>query len=163
MDPIPSIQLPEPYTQFTGDSGAPDAHFNSSFPKSQQKSPLVGECTFSHLKKRKKINIWFQYTWKPINSSPDSFFSTLLFLQFSPHLWQMVNRNNGVWLLGGQGAASGENKATDESAWAGITQASMPLTSLRIVMDKRLGGTLIFSLFHAFSHTHTHSKTHRYT
>lgn len=75
--PIPSIQLPEPYTQFTGDNSAPDAHFNSSFPKSQQKSPLVREYTFSHLKKRKKINIWFQYMWKPINSSPDSFFFCL--------------------------------------------------------------------------------------
>lgn len=44
------------------------------------------------------------------------FFSATLFLQFSLHLWQMVNRNNGVWLLGGQGAAGGENKAADESA-----------------------------------------------
>lgn len=52
-----------------------------------------------------------------------------LTLQFSLHLWQMVNRNNGVWLLGGQDAAGGENKAADESAWAGITEASMALTS----------------------------------
>ncbi len=48
--------------------------------------------------------------------APALFFSATLFLQFSLHLWQMVNRNNGVWLLGGQGAAGGENKAADESA-----------------------------------------------
>lgn len=69
------------------------------------------------------------------------FFSSALFLQFSLHLWQMVNRNNGVWLLGGQGAAGGENKAADESAWAGITQASMPLTSLLSATDKRAAKT----------------------
>lgn len=33
---------------------------------------------------------------------------------FPLRLWPMVNRNNGVWLLGGQGAAGGENKAADE-------------------------------------------------
>lgn len=44
------------------------------------------------------------------------FFSAMHFFQFSLHLWQMVNRNNGVWLLGGQGAAGGENKAADGSA-----------------------------------------------
>lgn len=127
---VRSIQLPQPYTQSTGDNSAPDAHFNSSFPKSPQKSPLVGQCTFSHLKKRKKINIWFQYMWKPINTIPSSLSLCNTFtLQFSLHLWQMVNRNNGVWLLGGQGAAGGENKAADESAWAGITEASMALTS----------------------------------
>lgn len=127
---VRSIQLPQTYTQSTGDNSAPDAHFNSSFPKSPQKSPLVGQCTFSHLKKRKKINIWFQYMWKPIDTIPSSLSlcNTLTF-QFSFHLWQMVNRNNGVWLLGGQGAAGGENKAADESAWAGITEASMALTS----------------------------------
>lgn len=56
---------------------------------------------------------------------------------FSLHLWQMVNRNNGVWSLGGQGAAGGENKAADESAWAGIT----PLTSLWSGVDKRASKT----------------------
>lgn len=32
--PVRSIQLPQPYTQSTRDNSAPDAHFNSSFPKS---------------------------------------------------------------------------------------------------------------------------------
>lgn len=75
--------------------------------------------------------------------APALFFSATLFLQCSLHLWKMVNRNNGVWLLEGQGAAGGENKAADESAWAGITRASMPLTSLWSGMDKRAGKTHI--------------------
>lgn len=32
--PVRSIQLPQPYTESTGDNDAPDAHFDSSFLKS---------------------------------------------------------------------------------------------------------------------------------
>lgn len=63
------------------------------------------------------------------------------FFQPSLHFWQTVNRNNGVWLLGGQGAVEGENKSADESTRAGITQASMLLTSLWRIVDKRTGQT----------------------
>lgn len=34
----------------------------------------------------------------------------------SLRLWPMVNRDNGEWLLGGQGAAGAANEAADESA-----------------------------------------------
>lgn len=37
----------------------------------------------------------------------------------SLRLWPMVNRSNGEWLLGGQGAAGAANEAADESAGAG--------------------------------------------
>lgn len=72
-------------TQSARDEAAPDAHFNSSFPKSPQKSPSFGQCTFSQLKKkeRKKINIWFQYMWEPIDTLPGPP-SPGLFLPFFP-------------------------------------------------------------------------------
>lgn len=70
---------------------------------------------FTSEKRRKKINIWFQYTWKPINTLPGPPFLCSS-SRSSLRRWPMVNRNNGEWLLGGQGAAGAANEAADEGA-----------------------------------------------
>lgn len=69
---------------------------------------------FTSEKRRKKINIWFQYVWKPINTLPGPPFLCSS-SRSSLRLWPTVNRNNGEWLLGGQGAAGAANEAADES------------------------------------------------
>lgn len=73
-------------------------------------------------KERKSISGFNTCGSRSIPAPAPLFLCHAFFLHFSFHLWQMVNRNNSVWLLGGQGAAGGENTAADESAWAGITQ-----------------------------------------
>lgn len=73
-------------------------------------------------KERKSISGFNTCGSRSIPAPAPLFLRHAFFLHFSFHLWQMVNRNNSVWLLGGQGAAGGENTAADESAWAGITQ-----------------------------------------
>lgn len=88
---------------------------------------------FTSEKRRKKINIWFQYMWKPINTLPGPPFLCSS-SRSSLRLWPMVNRNNGEWLLGGQGAAGAANEAADESAPAGITR---PLTPLQTEQTER--------------------------
>lgn len=116
--PVRSIQLPQPYTQSTGDNSAPDAHFNSSFPQIPTEISFGRTMHFFPFEKKKEnqylvsIHVEANQYYPPSSLSPCNTFT----LQFSLRLWQMVNRNNGVWLLGGQGAAGGENKAADESA-----------------------------------------------
>lgn len=57
----------------------------------------------------KKINIWFQYAREPIDTLPFSARPPPLRLR------PTVNRSNGGWLPGGQGAAGAANEAADES------------------------------------------------
>lgn len=74
-----------------------DAHFSSSLTKSQKKSHSLEQCTFSYLKKeRKSISGFNMRGWESILPG---------FRFFSLLSWA-VNRNNGIWLLQGQGCFS---------------------------------------------------------
>jgi len=75
-----------------------DAHFSSSLAKSQKKSLSFGQCTFSYLKKRKKINIWFQYEGTGINIANFWVFSPLAFplIARKQKQWNMVMTGSGM-------------------------------------------------------------------
>ncbi len=95
-EPICWIQLPAPVPnpQETMFQGCSFQLLSCQIPK---EISFIWTMHFFLFKKRKKINIWFQYEGTGINIASLWFFSCLLSL-----FWP-VNRNNGIWLWQGQG------------------------------------------------------------